>query len=213
MLRRGFSVLILERMKAPEKGDHSHSLPLLVGPREIELRRVVLTGFMGSGKSTVGPLVARLLGWNFVDVDDVIAAEAGCSIPEIFRDEGEKDFRRRERETIARLASGDALVLALGGGAIEDAETRGLLLENRETLVCASRRRGTGDDARIAAREPRICGLFLQMRRISPAVMSVDCRFTAWRMFRSMSTRSLRSRLRMRLCTLQNENCGVIKGG
>src|SRR5580704_7456609 len=122
-------------MKAPEKGDHSNSLPLLVGPREIRLRRIVLTGFMGSGKTTVGPLVAERLGWRFVDVDDVIAAEAGCSIPEIFRDEGETEFRRLERETIVRLASGDALVLALGGGAIEDAATRGLLLENPETLL------------------------------------------------------------------------------
>ncbi len=42
-------------------------------------RRIVLTGFMGSGKSTVGPLVARQLGWKFVDADDVIAAEAGCN--------------------------------------------------------------------------------------------------------------------------------------
>jgi shikimate kinase len=128
-------------MKAPEKGDHSNSLPLLVGPREIRLRRIVLTGFMGSGKSTVGPIVAQRLGWDFVDVDDVIAAEAGCSIPEIFRDEGEMEFRRRERETIGRLAGSDGLagekglVLALGGGAIEDAVTRGLLLKNPETLV------------------------------------------------------------------------------
>jgi len=128
-------------MKAPEKGDHSNSLPLLVGPREIRLRRIVLTGFMGSGKSTVGPIVAQRLGWNFVDVDDVIAEEAGCSIPEIFRNEGEMEFRRRERETIGRLAGSDGLagekglVLALGGGAIEDAVTRGLLLKNPETLV------------------------------------------------------------------------------
>ena len=55
---------------------------------------------MGSGKTTVGPLVAERLGWTFVDVDDVIAAEAGTTIPEIFRSEGETEFRRRERETI-----------------------------------------------------------------------------------------------------------------
>jgi shikimate kinase len=122
-------------MKAPDKAEHSHSLPLLVGPREIGPRRIVLTGFMGSGKSTVGPLVAKRLGWSFVDVDDVIAAEAGATIPEIFRSEGETEFRRRERETIARLAARDGLVLALGGGAIEDAATRGLLLTDRETLV------------------------------------------------------------------------------
>jgi shikimate kinase len=98
-------------------------------------RRIVLTGFMGSGKSTVGPLLARRLGWQFVDADDVIVAEAGCSIPEIFAREGEAAFRERERATIARLASGDGLVLALGGGAIEDAATRAMLLAAPDGLL------------------------------------------------------------------------------
>jgi len=98
-------------------------------------RRIVLTGFMGSGKSTVGPLVAARLGWKFSDADDVIAAEAGCTIPEIFRREGEAAFRERERATIARLAGEDALVLALGGGAIESEATRSLLLHAPETLL------------------------------------------------------------------------------
>lgn len=91
------------------------------------VRRIVLTGFMGSGKSTVGPLLAERLGWKFVDADDVIEAEAGCTIPEIFQREGEAGFRERERATIERLAEGDGLVLALGGGAIETAATRELL--------------------------------------------------------------------------------------
>lgn len=90
---------------------------------------------MGSGKTTVGPLVARRLGWMFVDVDDVIEAGAGCTIPELFRREGEAAFRERERATIARLAGGEALVLALGGGAIENAETRTLLLTAPDTLM------------------------------------------------------------------------------
>jgi shikimate kinase len=98
-------------------------------------KRIVLTGFMGSGKSTVGPLVAERLGWRFVDVDDVIEAEAGCKIPELFRRHGEVAFRDRERAIIARLAGSDSLVLALGGGAIEDAATRSLLLEAPETLM------------------------------------------------------------------------------
>jgi shikimate kinase len=98
-------------------------------------RRVVLTGFMGSGKTTVGPLVAERLGWTFVDVDDVIAAEAGSTIPEIFRSEGETEFRRREREVIFKLLDKSQLVLALGGGAIEDAMTRERLIMNPETLL------------------------------------------------------------------------------
>jgi shikimate kinase len=108
-------------MKAPEKAEAT--------------RRIVLTGFMGSGKTTVGPLVAERLGWTFVDVDDVIAAEAGTTIPEIFRSEGETAFRRRERETIASLARGAELVIALGGGAIEDGATVRLLFTDPCTLV------------------------------------------------------------------------------
>jgi shikimate kinase len=98
-------------------------------------RRIVLTGFMGSGKSTVGPLVAAQLGWRFVDVDDLIEAEAGCTIAELFVRHGEAAFRDREHATIARLSADDGLVLALGGGAIERAETRELLLTSPGTLL------------------------------------------------------------------------------
>jgi shikimate kinase len=92
------------------------------------VRRIVLTGFMGSGKTTVGPLVAKKLGWRFIDVDDVIEAEAGMPITAIFAEHGEAAFRQREEETIARLLAHDDLVLALGGGAIESNATRRLLL-------------------------------------------------------------------------------------
>jgi len=98
-------------------------------------RRIVLTGFMGSGKTTVGPLVAARLGWNFVDLDDVIEAEAGATIAELFSRHGEAAFRDREHAAIARLAAGDALVLALGGGAIEHPATRALLLTAPGTLL------------------------------------------------------------------------------
>jgi shikimate kinase len=97
--------------------------------------RIILTGFMGSGKTTVGPLIAARMGWSFIDVDDVIEAEAGFTIPELFARHGEALFRRREHETIARLATGDALVLALGGGAIEHSATRSLLLTAPGTLL------------------------------------------------------------------------------
>ncbi len=139
-------------------------------------RRIVLTGFMGSGKSTVGPLVAERLGWKFVDVDDVIEAEAGCTIPELFRRDGEAAFRERESATIARLAGGDALVLALGGGAIEDAATRSLLIDAPKTLLVhleielattLERCRGTehlrpvlADEANLASRYARRLPLY-----------------------------------------------------
>src|SRR5579871_6349487 len=98
-------------------------------------RRVVLTGFMGSGKSTVGPLVAARLGWRFIDADDVIEAEAGATIAEIFRRDGEAAFRDRELATILRLLDEEKLVLALGGGAIEHAATREALAGTDGTLL------------------------------------------------------------------------------
>jgi shikimate kinase len=99
------------------------------------IKRIVLTGFMGSGKSTVGPLVAARLGWRFVDADNVIEAEAGSKIAEIFARHGEGAFRDLEHATIRRLAADDELVLALGGGAVERAETRELLLSGEGTLL------------------------------------------------------------------------------
>lgn len=99
------------------------------------VRRIVLTGFMGSGKTTVGPLVAARLGWQFIDVDDVIEAEAGCRITELFARHGEAAFRERERTTIERLAHDENLLLALGGGAIETEATRALLTTGDGTLL------------------------------------------------------------------------------
>jgi shikimate kinase len=97
--------------------------------------RIVLTGFMGSGKSTVGPLVAERLGWRFIDVDDVIEAETGTPIAQIFARHGEPHFREKERATIAGLVATDDLVLALGGGAIETEATRTLLTGSDGTLL------------------------------------------------------------------------------
>jgi len=90
---------------------------------------------MGSGKSTVGPILACRLGWSFLDVDEVIESQAGATIADLFASHGEAAFRDREHATIARLAAADALVLALGGGAIERAETRELLLTAPGTLL------------------------------------------------------------------------------
>ncbi len=90
---------------------------------------------MGSGKTTVGPLVANQLGWRFIDADDVIESEAGVAITEIFARHGEEVFREREHLTIARLAESNHLVLALGGGAIEHPQTRSLLLSTPRTML------------------------------------------------------------------------------
>ena len=102
---------------------------------KLPIRRIVLTGFMGSGKSTVGPMIAQRVGWKFIDVDNVIVDETGMAISDFFARHGETAFRKREHDTIARLAQENALVLALGGGAIEDAMTRQLLRTGQGTLL------------------------------------------------------------------------------
>jgi shikimate kinase len=84
--------------------------------------RIVLTGFMGSGKSVVGRRLAERLGLSFLDLDEIIEGAAGMSIREIFATEGEPGFRRRERELIAALADRSDCVIATGGGAVLDPE-------------------------------------------------------------------------------------------
>lgn len=81
-----------------------------------EVRRILLVGFMGSGKTTVGRELARRIGWDFVDFDDVIEARTGRSIPEIFAAEGEAGFRRIEASVARDLLELEGAVLASGGG-------------------------------------------------------------------------------------------------
>ena len=88
-------------------------------------KHLVLIGLMGAGKTTVGRRCAEELGRAFVDTDDLIVAQAGASIPEIFAAEGEHAFRARERAAVAdALASPELLVIACGGGAMVDSENR-----------------------------------------------------------------------------------------
>jgi shikimate kinase len=81
---------------------------------------LVLIGFMGTGKTTIGKICARELGYAFRDSDAEIVRRAGKPIPEIFAQEGEAAFRQYEREAIADLASQEGLVIATGGGAVLD---------------------------------------------------------------------------------------------
>jgi len=90
---------------------------------------VFLVGFMASGKSTVGPELARRLGWDFVDLDTSIEARERKSVPEIFRDQGEPGFRRAESDALQHLMQSlerDSVV-ALGGGAFAQEKNRALL--------------------------------------------------------------------------------------
>jgi shikimate kinase len=114
-------------------------------------RTVVLVGLMGAGKTSVGRRLAEALAVPFRDSDEEIVAAAGMDIPDIFATLGEAEFRLGERRVIARLLDADPHVLATGGGAFMNAETRQLiaaravsvwLRADLDTLVERTSRRG-----------------------------------------------------------------------
>lgn len=125
----------------------------------MDKKNIVLCGFMGCGKTTVGRLLAAQTGYRFVDMDAYIEEQAGMTVSAIFDRFGEEDFRRREREACAALAAESDLVIATGGGALtfpKNAEVLGktgcivLLSVLPETLL----RRLEGDTTRPLLARP-----------------------------------------------------------
>ena len=122
-------------MGHPLVGCRDRKLPFynLQTGMSIEARRVsrlILTGFICAGKSTVGRILAQELGWKFVDLDRAIEASSQRTVAEIFRDLGEAEFRLQERQAMLQLSREEDMVLALGGGTIEDESTRNHLIQS-----------------------------------------------------------------------------------
>ena len=92
--------------------------------------RIALVGFMGSGKSTVGGLLAADLGYRLVDLDTLIEQQAGTTIPDIFRNDGEASFRARESRLLLGQGAQRGVVIATGGGAPTQPRNR-LFLQTR----------------------------------------------------------------------------------
>ena len=88
---------------------------------------VILTGFMGTGKTCVGKRLAKRLGWRFVDLDELVEQAAKMPVARIFTERGEGVFRRMERRCIGRVIHGREQVIATGGGAFVDARNRSTL--------------------------------------------------------------------------------------
>ena len=112
---------------------------------------MTIVGYMGSGKSTVGHIVAESLRWKFVDLDEAVAARAGLSIPEIFEASGEPSFRNLERRELMHALDGPReSVVACGGGVVIDPRNRARLIEVstvflwEDTDVLYRRTRGPG---------------------------------------------------------------------
>ena len=135
-------------------------------------RSVVLVGLMGAGKTSVGLRLAHLLDAVFVDSDDEIEKAANLSIPEIFARYGEPQFRSGERRVLARILDGPPAVVATGGGAFIDADTRALVRERAISVwlraaldVLVQRTAGRGHRPLLARGNPReVLGRLIETR-------------------------------------------------
>ncbi len=121
-----------DQLVASPPGLADQHSPSVVIPK---FQRIVLTGFMGAGKSTIGRVLAAQLGWQFQDVDYAIEAKAGMPVHEIFSKYGEFVFRRMETSAVAHALGERSSVIALGGGAPEVLANRLLLEQTPSTAV------------------------------------------------------------------------------
>jgi shikimate kinase len=118
-------------MPAAKSKPTQHPAPTLPA----SLQRVVLTGFMGAGKTSVGRILADLLGWEFLDLDTHLERRAGASIADLFAQHGEPHFRRLESSALANALARPRTILALGGGTPEQLTNRLLLEQTPGTLI------------------------------------------------------------------------------
>ncbi len=95
---------------------------------------IYLTGFMGSGKSTIGPILANTLGWEFFDLDGVIEKKAGIKVSEIFEKKGEQFFRKLEKETLSGLTKQNKVIISLGGGTVTNQNNINLIKETGKLI-------------------------------------------------------------------------------
>ena len=148
------------------------------------IRRAVLCGFMGSGKTTIGQLLARELGWEFLDTDEEIQREAGMDIPAIFALRGEAGFRAMEHGTAKALAGRDGAVISTGGGLMVSPANAALFAGEDSLVVvldtpfpvCYERIRGTDRPLAVQNTREELEALY-QARRtayLAAASLAVD---------------------------------------
>lgn len=132
---------------------------------------IVLTGFMGTGKSTVGKKLAADLGWTFIDTDEEIEKVTGLKIPGIFKERGESAFREAERVMIRSLAQREHCVISTGGGTILDERNRevlsagGYLITLHASLETVLKRVGDNRDRPLLQKTPSEIEVLWESRR------------------------------------------------
>ena len=139
---------------------------------------IVLVGFMGAGKTTVGRLLAGHLGLPFVDTDHVVEAREGRTVPEIFATDGEPAFRDVEQAVVADVLDGPEAVVSLGGGACGRAATRDVLrahtVVHLDVSFAGARERTAGDPSRPMLQRPGLEELHAARRAVFREIADVE---------------------------------------
>ena len=116
------------------------------------MKKILLCGYMGSGKTTIARLLAKASGLPYMDLDEAIEQETGKTIPEIFRTEGEIKFRKTEHDTLKEIVEKDSFVLSLGGGTPCYAGNH--LFMQREDVVSIYLKAGIGELVKRLSQQP-----------------------------------------------------------
>ena len=146
-------------------------------------KNIVLVGFMGTGKSAIGKILAKRLKRRWVDVDQAIEETENRKIAEIFEKEGEAYFRRLEKEMIQTVTLGSGLVIMTGGGAVLDPANRAVLKKNGLLITLSASPEAIFQRVRKSRHRPLLKGdLLTEIRRLlaerEPFYRESDCTFS-----------------------------------
>jgi len=122
------------------------------------VRNIILIGFMGTGKSTVGKAVATELDWGFIDTDEQVEALAGKSISELFAQDGEQHFRKLESQVLSDIAKREHLVVSTGGGAVLRQENRQAMLASGLVVALTADAETIIERVRLDTNRPLLAG-------------------------------------------------------
>ena len=134
-------------------------------------KNIVLVGFMGSGKTSVGKRLSAVLGRGFTDMDDYIEKKENLTVTEIFAQKGEPYFRALERELCAEFAAGGGRIIATGGGVVKDAENVAALKRGGIIFYLKSTPEQIADNLKYDNTRPFLNWLLKWMPRPTPAPM------------------------------------------
>ena len=122
------------------------------------MKTIILTGMMGAGKTTVAKILAKKLNIKSIDIDSLIEQNEGEKISEIFSEKGEEYFRKIEKNTIDNIFTRENLVISLGGGALENNETREFLLTNSNVIYLQTSPEIIFERIKSNTERPLLCG-------------------------------------------------------